>query len=187
VRADWQHLSFATVPATAAAAFPLVVAGVVAVGLLVALLCAATSRDLYDRIGRGGLFSGGAPPADDGGSVAERDEEVRQLLGARRDRRARRAAGAPADGPAAPRAAETAAAGAPGDGPPAPRAEEPAAAMAATAPEQPPPATDPRLGAAPGLVEELRQLVVARNVRRGRRGLEPLDVEAEVARRLREL
>ena len=39
----------------------------------------------------------------------------------------------------------------------------------------------------PGLVEEVRQLVVARNERRARQGLEPLDVEAEIARTLEEL
>jgi hypothetical protein len=37
------------------------------------------------------------------------------------------------------------------------------------------------------LREEVRQLVVARNERRVRRGQEPLDVEAEVDRQLREL
>jgi hypothetical protein len=36
------------------------------------------------------------------------------------------------------------------------------------------------------LADELRQLAQARNVRRARAGLEPLDVEAEVARRMRE-
>jgi hypothetical protein len=40
---------------------------------------------------------------------------------------------------------------------------------------------------ASGLVEEVRQLVVARNERRARQGLGPLDVEAEVARTLAEL
>jgi hypothetical protein len=39
----------------------------------------------------------------------------------------------------------------------------------------------------PGLVEEVRQLVVARNERRERQGLEPLDVESEVERTLAEL
>ena len=38
-----------------------------------------------------------------------------------------------------------------------------------------------------GLTEEVRQLVVARNERRTRQGLEPLEVEAEVARTLEEL
>ena len=37
------------------------------------------------------------------------------------------------------------------------------------------------------LVEEVRQLVVARNERRVRQGKEPLEVEAEVQRQLREL
>ena len=37
------------------------------------------------------------------------------------------------------------------------------------------------------LVAEVRQLVVARNERRVRQGLEPLDVDAEVARTLEEL
>lgn len=38
-----------------------------------------------------------------------------------------------------------------------------------------------------GLAEEVRQLVVARNERRTRRGEQPLDVEAEVERTLNEL
>jgi hypothetical protein len=37
-----------------------------------------------------------------------------------------------------------------------------------------------------GIVVEIRQLVIANNERRQRRGLEPLDVEVEVARRLEE-
>ncbi len=39
----------------------------------------------------------------------------------------------------------------------------------------------------PGSPAEVRQLVVARNERRARQGLEPLDVEAEVKRTLDEL
>jgi hypothetical protein len=42
-------------------------------------------------------------------------------------------------------------------------------------------------GADPGLVEEVRQLVVARNERRLRQGKEPLDVEAEIERQLADL
>ena len=38
-----------------------------------------------------------------------------------------------------------------------------------------------------GLRDEVRQLVVARNARRARRGEPPLDVEPEVERQLREL
>ena len=39
----------------------------------------------------------------------------------------------------------------------------------------------------PALIEEVRQLVVARNARRLRQGKEPLDVEAEIARQLEDL
>jgi hypothetical protein len=47
---------------------------------------------------------------------------------------------------------------------------------------------DPPAGAPDeGLAEEVRALAVARNARRRERGLEPLDVETEVERRLREL
>jgi hypothetical protein len=49
------------------------------------------------------------------------------------------------------------------------------------------PAQPPADGRDPGLVEEVRQLVVARNERRARAGQPPLDVEAEVARTLEEL
>ena len=42
-------------------------------------------------------------------------------------------------------------------------------------------------GTDPGLAEEVRQLVVARNERRIRQGKEPLDVDEEVARQLQEL
>jgi hypothetical protein len=49
--------------------------------------------------------------------------------------------------------------------------------------DRPPPA----LTADRQLVEEVRQLVVARNERRLRRGEEPLEVDAEVERQLREL
>ena len=45
----------------------------------------------------------------------------------------------------------------------------------------------PSSGHDPGLTKEVRQLVVARNERRGRQGLEPLDVDAEVERTLAEL
>lgn len=43
------------------------------------------------------------------------------------------------------------------------------------------------VGTDPSLVEEVRQLVVARNARRMRQGKEPLDVEEEIQRQLREL
>ena len=43
------------------------------------------------------------------------------------------------------------------------------------------------LAADPGLVDEVRQLVIARNHRRLRQGKEPLDIEAEIARQLEDL
>jgi hypothetical protein len=46
---------------------------------------------------------------------------------------------------------------------------------------------DDAVRADPGLREEVRQLVQARNERRGRQGKPPLDVEAEVDRQLRDL
>jgi hypothetical protein len=50
------------------------------------------------------------------------------------------------------------------------------------------PAADPAPAAlADEREEEIRQMLEARNARRVRQGKEPLDVEAEVARRLREL
>jgi hypothetical protein len=59
------------------------------------------------------------------------------------------------------------------------RRELRAAAGVAERPDGPAPAA-----VDPELAEELRQLAQARNVRRARAGLEPLDVEAEVARRM---
>ncbi|MCW2986334.1 MAG: hypothetical protein JWR63_3904, partial [Conexibacter sp.] len=44
-----------------------------------------------------------------------------------------------------------------------------------------------RPAADPALAAEVRDLVIARNARRARAGKEPLDVDAEVARQLREL
>jgi hypothetical protein len=56
------------------------------------------------------------------------------------------------------------------------------------APEGPPQdAGIPSGGTRPALADEVRQLAIARNERRARQGLEPLDVEAEVDRTLAEL
>jgi len=49
------------------------------------------------------------------------------------------------------------------------------------------PAAAGTAGSDPGLVEEVRQMVIARNERRVRQGQEPLDVESEVQRTLQEL
>jgi hypothetical protein len=42
-------------------------------------------------------------------------------------------------------------------------------------------------GTEPALQEEIRQMVLARNYRRARAGKPPLDVEAEIARELKDL
>ena len=79
-------------------AFWTVLLVVVIVATLVAVATFVGSGKLYDQIGRGGLSIGddsdgppsapvgGAPPA----SAAEREAEIRQLLAARNERRARR-------------------------------------------------------------------------------------------------
>lgn len=75
------------------------------------------------------------------------------------------------------------------DGPTVEEREEEIRQMeAAIAERRPDRATSdaPAQGADPALSDELRQLALARNVRRGRQGLDPLDVEEEVARRLSE-
>jgi hypothetical protein len=140
-------------------AFFYVLFGVVAVAVVAAVLSLRGER--YDHIGRGGLFEDAhrprpePPPAV---AAAERDEEVRQMLGARNARR--RARGQPELDVDAELARLT---GRGAGGPPGGPAADPA------------------------LVAEVRQLVEARNRRRVRKGQEPLDVEAEVARQLRDL
>jgi hypothetical protein len=47
--------------------------------------------------------------------------------------------------------------------------------------------TRPAVPSDPEILEEVRTLVEARNARRIARGKEPLDVEAEIARQLRDL
>lgn len=77
-------------------AFGFVIFGVVIAAALVAVLTLRSSRGAYDQIGRGGLSlrdgSDRAPEALAGGGAAvrERDEEIRQMLAARNERRARR-------------------------------------------------------------------------------------------------
>lgn len=75
--------------------FLLVVIGVSALGLVVAVIALATSGGSYDRIGRGGLSIGEDGPAGPRAPVrqvssAERDAEIRQLLEARNARRVAR-------------------------------------------------------------------------------------------------
>jgi hypothetical protein len=134
---------------------------VVALGGVVALYTVATSGSAYREIGKGGF----EPPAAEDAPVDpappdDRDEEIRELLEARNARRERRGE-PPLDVEA--QLAELTSGG--------------SGTLAAAA--------DPV--ETEELRDELRALVEARNRRRERAGLEWLDVDAEIERRLREL
>jgi hypothetical protein len=87
-------------PGIAQNGFTFVVFGTVAFSLVISLLFLLTrgSDSMYDHIGQGGLTREGdggagaaAPPAHDSpAGRAEREEEVRQMLAARSERRVRR-------------------------------------------------------------------------------------------------
>ena len=73
-------------------AFEYVLFGTVIVGALVALVTFAMTGKTYDQIGKGGFYKGdddGRRPPAPGGyvDVAERDDEIRQMLTARNARR----------------------------------------------------------------------------------------------------
>jgi hypothetical protein len=71
-------------------AFVYVLFGVVIVGVLVAVYTLFLSEDTYDQIGRGGFFkddAGGGGSGSGSVNIAERDEEIRQMLTARNARR----------------------------------------------------------------------------------------------------
>jgi hypothetical protein len=143
------------------AAFGTVVVVVCVIAIVLALIALARSNRTWADYGKGRLVmdrdhTGAAPPRPPG-SAAERDEEIREMLQARNERRARR-------------------------GEPALDVEEELARLTASGgPAEPPSHVDPELR------EEIRQLVQARNHRRVRAGQEPLDVEAEVAREIERL
>jgi hypothetical protein len=147
--------------------FPYVVFGSVGLFLVVGLLSMLTRNNLYDQIGAGGFSTdehhghGRWEPAPDSPAAqAEREQEIRQMLQARSERQVR-------------------------------QGQEPIDIDVELARLTNPDRRNPSTGAAAdgdsGLNIEVRQLVVARNERRVRRGLEPLDVEAEIQRTLREL
>lgn len=158
-----------------------VVFGAVAFSLIMSFLFLTTrgSESAYDRIGAGGMTReseyGGSGPlvGESSAERGEREREIRQLLNARSERLVR--AGQPAldvDAELARLLAASTSASSSGmddDASPAPEGEPPGR---------------PR---DPALLAEVRQLVVARNERRARQGLEALDVDAEVARTLEEL
>jgi hypothetical protein len=138
--------------------FTLVVVGAVVLFVLVGVGSFLAGGSLYDKIGEGGLSTGGptGPPAGSPMARAERELEIRQMLQARSDRQVRMG------GEALDIDAELA------------LLEQPGAGEAVGKHD-------------PGLTEEVRQLVMARNERRVRSGEEPMDVESEVRRTLDEL
>ena len=73
-------------------ALGIVIFVVVGVGAVIAVVSLFGRSRLYDDIGRGGLSIGedSPPPRSPGGSRADREAEIRQLLDARNARRAAR-------------------------------------------------------------------------------------------------
>jgi hypothetical protein len=71
-------------------AFGTVVFVVAVVGAVVAVITLVGSGRSYRQIGSGGLTHEEADDAAPGGPAAEREEEIRQMLGARNARRERR-------------------------------------------------------------------------------------------------
>jgi hypothetical protein len=152
--------------------FSLVVFGAVALSVVMSLILLVGRGSAYDQIGQGGFAQDGergggapAPALESPAGRAERETEVRQLLQARSERLVRQ--GRPAldveSEVARLLGPQTGGIGAPVSGVPVSGAHDAA------------------------LTAEVRQLVVARNERRARQGLPALEVEAEVARTLREL
>jgi hypothetical protein len=159
-------------PASAVLAFienglAFVVFGAVAFSVFMSFLFFATrgTESAYDRIGAGGMtkesdYSDAAPAAESAGERAAREREIRQMLAAQSDRLVR-------------------------SGQPPLDVEAETMRLLAAA------STEGDAGAShdhdPELVLEVRQLVLARNERRLRQGLEALDVDAEIERTLKEL
>lgn len=151
-------------------AFVIVIVLVVVAGAVGGIWAAARNRDAYGDVGGGplamdrataghGAATGGGIPPTPAQAEAEREAEIRQLLEARNARRVARGR-EPVDVDA-----------------------ELARLLAADGPAS----GQDRATADPALAAEVRDLVIARNARRARAGKPPLDVEAEVARRLRDL
>jgi uncharacterized protein YkwD len=136
------------------------VVAVVALGGLVALYTVATSASAYREIGKGGFEPPAVDEAPSGPAPpGDRDEEIRELLEARNARRERRGE------PPLDVDAELATLTGGGGGL----------------------ATPVDAASSAELRDELRALVEARNRRRERAGLQPLDVDGEIVRRLRDL
>jgi hypothetical protein len=129
----------------------------------VAAILFAGAFGLLDQLGRGGLSVDERPPRpaplpNSPAARAEREDDIRQLVQARSDRRVARGETELDVGAEVDRLMEL-------DPALLPEADQQDAAL--------------RL--------EVRQLVIARNERRAARGQPPLDIEAEVDRQLRDL
>ena len=137
--------------------FGTVIVVVVIVSAVVAGIAFAGARKLYDQIGRGGLSIG-----DEDNGLAPRPAATGAVAAAEREDEIRQLLSArnvhrERRGEARPSTSR-----------PSSRRSSP-------------------LSPTPGWRREVRQLVLARNTRRERQGKPPLDVEAEVARQLRDL
>lgn len=76
-------------------AFPFVIIGISLIAIVVAVVASIASGGLYERIGRGGLSMDGhqqqrGPAAGSPAAQAEADEEIRQLVEAKSNRRVAR-------------------------------------------------------------------------------------------------
>ena len=71
-------------------AFWIVLLVVVVAAAIVAVITLAMTPKTYSQIGRGGLSLENPAPPETTGSTAVRDDEIRQMLEARNERRARR-------------------------------------------------------------------------------------------------
>lgn len=139
----------------------------IAVFVIGGLLSTLGPGSAYEQIGKGGLSIGDSSreesedQEDPQANAADREQEIRQMLRARSERLQR-------------------------------QGKDPLDIDTELARLDDPDIQQPDLpgGAStydPGLLEETRQLIEARNQRRLRAGLEGLDVEAEVRRTLKEL
>ena len=153
-------------------AFPIVVFGTVGLSVVMSIVFLLSKGSAYDEIGQGGL--GGAPSSADRASVgqAHGDRTSRSFGDRPASPTGRARAGDPPDAAGAQRTA---------------RAPGRAGAGHRRGGRQADGRARRRAHRIRGSREEVLQLVVARNERRERQGLEPLDVEAEVQRTLAEL
>jgi hypothetical protein len=92
MRAPWPDTGRSAKLRAVQDAFQYVIFGVVGVGVVAALVSVFLTGKAYEEIGRGGFFreedGPRRPPSGGAVDVAERDDEIRQMLTARNARRA---------------------------------------------------------------------------------------------------